>query len=119
MKSDVNARTRLPPRLNDSPSPDRLAGVRSLATVCLDLLKTRLSFADAPDQGARPGSAVPSGGVPSEMGCLTTNGSISRIVLIDAIGPAIPGHVLALPTPQAGYPGDRRGPEVPTYRVRG
>ncbi len=99
------------PGWNDSPRPDWLAGVRSLATVYLDLLKTQLSFADAPDQGSAAVVGSSFGGwVASEMAALSTNGYISRLVLIDAIGPAIPGHVLALPTPQAPPAG---GPAQP------
>lgn len=49
------------PGWNDTPRPDWLASVHSLATVYLDLLKTQLGFADAPDQGSGPWSAAPSG----------------------------------------------------------
>jgi pimeloyl-ACP methyl ester carboxylesterase len=108
------------PGWNDTPRPDWLASVHSLATVYLDLLKTQLGFADAPDQGSATVVGSSFGGwVASEMATLSTNGRISRLVLIDAIGPAIPGHAPAIPVPQAPAAGDvakpSRGPSQSSW----
>ncbi|HJP75866.1 MAG TPA: alpha/beta hydrolase [Pseudonocardiaceae bacterium] len=75
----------------DTPRPDWFTGVDSLAIAYLDLLA---------DAGRRDVTVIGSsfgGWVAAEMAVRDRGGVLGRLVLLDGIGPDIPGHPIQLP----------------------
>jgi pimeloyl-ACP methyl ester carboxylesterase len=87
--------------------PDWFTGVDSLVETYHDLLD---------DRDLRGVSVVGSsfgGWIAAELAVRDRGGRIGRLVLVDAIGPAIEGHEIHVPgggTPPGAPPGPRRGP---------
>ncbi len=90
------------PGWSNTVRPEWLTSVNSLACIYLDLLASYVGLADQAGQGEVTVIGNSFGGwVASEMAALRPTGLFSRLVLIDAIGPAIPGHAVAVPTPRS------------------
>ena len=96
------------PGWDGTPRPDRLRSVGDLADVYLDVL-AELGLTGVTVVGSSFG-----GWVATEMAVRDTAGRLDHLVLIDAMGPVIPGHELTAPTsgpPEDGSPPQaRRGP---------
>ena len=80
------------PGWDGTPRPNWLAAVGDLAQFYLDIL-AELELTDVIVVGSSFG-----GWVATEMGVRDTTGRLGRIVLIDAMGPVIPGQELTAPT---------------------
>ncbi|QKW25543.1 alpha/beta hydrolase [Streptomyces seoulensis] len=103
------------PGWDDTPRPDALDSVAALAALHLDLLEL-LDVRDVTVVGTSFGGWV---AVESALG--DRDGRIGRLVLMDAIGPQVPGHPItppggpppaAGPVPAAGAPAPRGGPSA-------
>lgn len=98
------------PGWDDIPRPDRFTNVGDLADFYLDIL-AQLELTGVIVLGSSFG-----GWVATEMGVRDTERRLAHLVLIDAMGPIIPGHELTAPTsppPSVGSePPDRRRPSA-------
>lgn len=99
------------PGWSNTVRPEWLTSVTSLANIYLELLA---SYHDLTGRTAQGGATVIGssfgGWVASEMAALRPTGLLNRLVLIDAIGPAIPGHAPAPPTPPSPAANDASEP---------
>jgi pimeloyl-ACP methyl ester carboxylesterase len=91
------------PGWDDTPRPDTLATVGDLAEAYLELLR-RLGTGPVTVLGTSFG-----GWVATEVALRDTDRTVERLVLIDAIGPLVPGHPVTAPSPGPG-PGTGPGP---------
>lgn len=98
------------PGWDNTPRPDRFTGVGDLAGFYLDVL-AELELTGVTVLGSSFG-----GWVATEMGVRDTAGRLSHLILIDAMGPIIPGHELTAPTSgptgAGSEPPVRRGPST-------